>query len=44
METDVSGVSIGAKVLQAKKCINYGCDEVLDNATLHPIPLPAKTI
>ena len=36
LETDASEVSLGAGLLQIRDGMNCGCDEVPDNATLHP--------
>ena len=38
LETDESSVSLGTRLLQVWDGMNCECDEVPDNATLHPIP------
>ena len=42
LRTVASGVSLGAVLLQAKHGKNSGCDEVPENATLHPTAFASK--
>ena len=42
LETDVSGVSLGARLLQVRDGMNYGCNAVPDNATMCLTALPAS--
>ena len=42
METDPSGVSLEAGLLQVRNSMNCGYDEVPHNATLHPTALTSK--
>ena len=43
LETGASGVNLGTGLLKARDGMNYGCDDVPDNATLHPIAFASKT-
>ena len=44
LETDASGFSHGAKLLQIWDGINCRQDEVPDNATLHPIAFASQSL
>ena len=37
IESNASGISLGTKLLQIRDGMNCGCDEILDNAILHPV-------
>ena len=42
LETDASGIGLGARLLQVRHAMNCGHDEVPDNATLCPIVFASK--
>ena len=42
--TDMSGVSLGAGVLQVRSGMNCGCDEVPDSTTLWPVTFASKNL
>ena len=44
LENDASEVSLRANVLQVRDGMNYGHDEVPDNATLCPIAFANKSL
>ena len=44
LETDSTGVSLGARLLQVRDGMNFRCDKVLDNATLDPTAFASKSI
>ena len=44
LETDASGVSLGARLLQVKDGMNSGCDKVPDNIILSPVAFASKIL
>ena len=42
-ELDALGVSLGARPLQVRNCINCGHDKVSDSATLHPVAFASSS-
>ena len=44
LETDVSSVSLGTRLLQVRDGMNFGHDEVPDNATHCPVTFASKSI
>ena len=44
LEIDASGVSLGARLLKVRDGMNYGHDEVPDNATLQQIAFTSKSL
>ena len=43
-ENDAWGVSLEAGVVQVREGMNFECDKVTGNATLHPIPFTRKSL
>ena len=43
LETDASGIGLGAGLLQVRDGLICGCDEVPDNVTLCPITFASKS-
>ena len=44
LETDASGVGLGARLLQVKDDMDYGHDHLPDNETLCPIAFARKSL
>ena len=44
LETDVSRIHLGARLLEVRGQMNYGHDEIPDNVMLWPIPFASKII
>ena len=44
LETDSSGMSLGAGLLQARESMNCRCDEISDNVILLPVAFASKSL
>ena len=44
LETDASGVSLGARLLHIRDGMNCGCDELPDNAAMCPVAFASKSL